>query len=312
MPFSPLISVIIPAYNAEKTISKTLDSVYHEAAFVPLEIIVVNDGSTDGTASILKEYGNRCQVIETENRGAGAARQLALDVSNGKYIQYLDADDLLEPGKLSLQIKALSENGSDIAYGDWQKFEEVNGKVRKLDIVWQTFKTETDLFTDFWAPPAALLFTREITRKISWSKTLPIIQDARYLLDAVMQGGKPIHTPGITALYRTHQQTSLSQRSKTAFVNDCFTNAKEVYELWKDELKENTGKKEALIKALRYCITEFSLSDKVRFNEAITILLHIQPRFVPQKSTVMNILSRFTGYRFAERFASVKRKLFLR
>src|SRR6478609_3988332 len=93
----PLVSIIIPVYNAEKFIGETLKSVFSQT-WVNKEIIVVNDGSTDATLSLLTQIDHpQLKIISQKNIGASKAKQCGFENANGDYIQYLDADDILSP-----------------------------------------------------------------------------------------------------------------------------------------------------------------------------------------------------------------------
>jgi glycosyltransferase involved in cell wall biosynthesis len=105
----PLVSILIPAYNAEEWIGYTLQSAIAQT-WPRKEIIVVDDGSKDGTAEAAKLFASaKVRVVSTNNQGAAAARNHALYLSQGDYIQWLDADDLLTPDKIERQLKALRE-----------------------------------------------------------------------------------------------------------------------------------------------------------------------------------------------------------
>ncbi len=307
-----LVSIIIPTFNAANTIRLSIQSALEQKGdLFQTEIIVVNDGSTDETLIILKEYADKCSIITQDNAGASAARQTGFKVAKGDFIQYLDSDDLLVPGKIAIQLNALITHNADIAYGDFEKFTEKNNTITVEEIVKDEIKgnPETEIFKNFWRPPAAVLYSRKIAEKISWSTTLPVIQDARYLLDAVFMGGKLVYTPGVQAMYRINQNQSLSQRSNLAFVKDCFTNAAEVYLIWKKDFNHNPEKKAALIEVLRYCINEFSVIDQQLFKQAVDLVLQITPGYIPQKSLSLKLTSKLFGYRNAEKLASFKRRL---
>ena len=94
---SPLVSVIIPVYNAHNSIAKTLQSVINQT-YTNLEIVVVNDGSTDESLDIIKTYAvedPRIVVFDKQNEGLVQARKSGIDIATGKYIQYLDSDDIM-------------------------------------------------------------------------------------------------------------------------------------------------------------------------------------------------------------------------
>src|SRR5215510_13897684 len=95
----PIFSIIIPTYNRLPYLKKTLDSIW-EQSFTDFEVIVVDDGSTDGTADYLRELGGSVELLRQENRGPGAARNLGVMHARGEYIAFLDSDDLWFPWPL--------------------------------------------------------------------------------------------------------------------------------------------------------------------------------------------------------------------
>src|SRR6266699_844310 len=103
----PLVSILITAYNAEKTIAYTLQSAIAQT-WQRKEIIVVDDGSKDRTAEVVRQFKG-VTVVSTENQGLSGAQNVAFPLSQGDYIQYLDADDLLAPDKIERQLAALRE-----------------------------------------------------------------------------------------------------------------------------------------------------------------------------------------------------------
>jgi glycosyltransferase involved in cell wall biosynthesis len=100
---TPLVSVVIPTYNQPTFLREALESVLAQT-FADYEIIVVNDGSTDDTAEQLKAYGNRLRVITQDNQGIGPARNRGMDEAIGRYIAFLDHDDIWHPAKLETQV----------------------------------------------------------------------------------------------------------------------------------------------------------------------------------------------------------------
>ncbi len=108
------ISVIIPAYNAEEYVGRAIDSVLAQTR-QPDEIIVVDDGSTDNTAEVIKSYGSKVCFIHQENGGASVARNTGIEAARSKWIAFLDADDEWLPEKLQLQIEHLRCN-SDLVW----------------------------------------------------------------------------------------------------------------------------------------------------------------------------------------------------
>ncbi len=103
------ISVVIPAYNAEQMIARAIDSVLAQTRPAD-EIIVVDDGSTDNTAKVIKSYGDKVMLIQQENAGVSVARNTGIEAATGDWIAFLDGDDEWLPEKLKLQTEHLKRN----------------------------------------------------------------------------------------------------------------------------------------------------------------------------------------------------------
>ena len=120
------ISVIIAAYNAEEYLSETMDSIFLQTMNnSEYEVIVINDGSSDSTLSILNSYKKNYPnliIIDKENGGPSSARNAGLDIAQGEYVFFFDADDLLEPEALSTMYDTISEKHSDLLIGKYDIF----------------------------------------------------------------------------------------------------------------------------------------------------------------------------------------------
>ena len=114
----PSVSVIVPVYNAEAYLRRCLDSVLAQT-YPPCEVILVDDGSTDGSAEICREYAEkdgRFLLLQKENGGASSARNAGLDRARGKYVYFLDSDDELVPDALAKLAACACENGADLVF----------------------------------------------------------------------------------------------------------------------------------------------------------------------------------------------------
>ncbi len=115
----PLVSVIIPAYQAAERIRETLDSVFAQI-YPIIEVVLVNDGSpdTDALEQAIRSYGEKLIYIRQENRGPSGARNTAIRAARGKYIACLDSDDIYFPGHLASLVPMLEEQALDLIYSD--------------------------------------------------------------------------------------------------------------------------------------------------------------------------------------------------
>jgi len=120
----PLVSVAIPAYNAQATIAQTLDSLLAQT-HRNLDIVVVDDGSTDGTWEVLQRYGDRVRAIRQTNAGIGAARNASVQAARGEFIALLDADDLCMPQRMAVQLRYLQTHPDILlCSSDFSAFDE--------------------------------------------------------------------------------------------------------------------------------------------------------------------------------------------
>ena len=120
----PAVTVVIPAYNAAATLAPALESVLAQT-YDDFEVIVVDDGSTDGTASVAAGFGSPVRCIRTENGGVSRARNRGLEEAEGALVAFLDADDLWRPDKLARQVPALADRpGAGISTAGSQKVDE--------------------------------------------------------------------------------------------------------------------------------------------------------------------------------------------
>lgn len=116
----PRVSVIIPVFNAARTIEQAIDSVRAQT-FTDFEIIVVDDGSTDGSMEIIRRYGGAVKLLQQQNRGPSAARNLAISNSSGESLGFLDGDDWWKPEFLATMLAALERDPQAVmAYCDLQ------------------------------------------------------------------------------------------------------------------------------------------------------------------------------------------------
>ncbi len=214
----PAISVVIPAFNSARWIEETLVSVAVQT-FGPdkLEVVVVDDGSTDGTAGITERWLSktklRWRVIRQRNQGPSTARNVGWRAAKARWIQFLDADDLLDPEKLEIQWKVSQNSDQDAAviYSSWQKFG-------RLDTNWETdepviARLGKDAVTDYFCgdglgiATASPLHNRKWLEKIGgWDERLMNGEDHDLILRVAFAGGHFLFAPSSRPLsfYRRH------------------------------------------------------------------------------------------------------------
>jgi glycosyltransferase involved in cell wall biosynthesis len=211
---APLVSVLIPAYNAAPWIAETLASVYAQS-YAPIEVIVVDDGSTDETAVIVSQEP-RATLVKQANRGPSAAMNRAFAESRGEFVEFLDADDLLAPDKIARQVALLDGAGDYVAAAEWARFynspEEALFEPQPL---WADFDPVTWLVTEWNAHlmmhGAAWLVPRQIVERAGgWDERLTLINDLEFFSRVLLasRGVKFCH--GARTYYRSGNPSSVS------------------------------------------------------------------------------------------------------
>ena len=214
----PLVSILIPAFNAQPWIAATIDSALRQT-WQRKEIIVVDDGSTDQTLSIAQRFASgTVSVVAKRNEGAAATRNKAFELSQGEYIQWLDADDLLAPDKVSMQMRARRQasSGRTLLSSEWGHFIH---RTRKADFVptalwcdlspveWLLRKLEQGIFMQ----TASWLVSRELTAAAGpWDTRLLGDDDGEYFCRVIMASDGIQFVPGAKVFYRRSGSQRLS------------------------------------------------------------------------------------------------------
>ena len=153
---APSISAIIPAYNAEPFLARAIESVLGQTC-PPMELIVVDDGSTDGTGDVARRFGDRVRFFHQENAGVSAARNLGIEKARGEWIAFLDADDWWEPHRLESQVAILKRH-PDLMWASGRFVDMMPGDVRVVhppEHLYADMLADGCYFPDFYEPALA-------------------------------------------------------------------------------------------------------------------------------------------------------------
>lgn len=207
------VSVIIPAYNAEKYIAAAIESVLAQS-FPGVECIVVDDGSSDRTAEIVQRFGERVRYCHQANSGRSAARNRGISLASGDYIAFLDADDLLLPDKLAQQVDYLERHAEyDAVYCRVAYFEEGESSryaVRRIapvgDILPQL------LYGNFITVHAPLIRKSAVERANGYDPSLARYEDWDFFLRLAMAGSRFGFLDHCQALVRVHGENTIRDK----------------------------------------------------------------------------------------------------
>ncbi|AHM58646.1 hypothetical protein D770_01860 [Flammeovirgaceae bacterium 311] len=220
----PKVSVLIPLYNSASYIADAIKSVLNQS-WQNLEVIIVDDGSTDVSLDIAEKFiSDKVSIYKQQNKGACAARNLAFEHASGDYIQYLDADDILHPEKISTQVALVQQYGKHVLLSaKWAKFkdstqlEEVLFPTRGID---KDYLVPIDWLIDSWnglgfGAVHTWLTPSEVVEKAGpWNEELAINQDGEFFSRVILNVKEIRHVADAKVYYRTGNVHSISQQKR--------------------------------------------------------------------------------------------------
>ncbi|PKP49342.1 MAG: hypothetical protein CVT95_03475 [Bacteroidetes bacterium HGW-Bacteroidetes-12] len=208
---NPLVSIIIPCYNAEKYIAETIQSVINQT-YSNWELIIVNDGSTDGSVTILKQFiekDNRIKLINKFNSGVSGTRNKGLEIAKGNFITFLDADDVWHTTNLEKKVNFLSSTDYDVVYSYCQMIDEQSKPIDKLLKGENDLKIEDflNLKANYNTAPSGVVFKKEVLHKIGgFDVNLSNNADQDILIQALANGFKIGIIHEVLWNYRVHAE----------------------------------------------------------------------------------------------------------
>lgn len=216
----PLVSVIMPLFNKCAYVTESIENVLNQT-YPNIELIIVDDGSTDGSLEIARNYeGEKVKVIEQQHLGACHARNVAFDISKGEYIQYLDADDLMSLEKIEAQIHRLQ--GCSQGTMAICRFACFSDSISNLDggrcnKSWCRDYSSTREASILYLRSNLVLHTFLIHRNLikavgEWNENLLIRQDVDFIARVIHVANKLVYCPQVMAYYR-NTPCSVSKRS---------------------------------------------------------------------------------------------------
>lgn len=259
-----LVSILIPAYNAEKWIGMTIESAIKQT-WPNKEIIIVDDGSTDKTLSIIKKYESpTIKIISQQNKGASAARNTALEQAQGDWIQWLDSDDILAQDKIEKQIKKANiYNSDEILYSSAFGLFYYNYKKSKFypDNLWQDLKPVEWMIIKFrdnlWMSMNAWLISRNLINVAGkWNENLSLNDDGEYVCRIISACKEIIFVKEACSYCRISNINSLSsQRSYEACASQYLSHKYCIKKLCDMENSERT--RNASLNSLQECLLHY-------------------------------------------------------
>jgi len=306
---TPLVSILIPAYNAEKWIADTLRSALSQT-WPRTEVIVVDSGSTDNTLGIARRFESSVvRVVSQPNQGASAARNTAFELARGDYIQWLDADDLLAPDKIAAQMEAATEGDNRVLLcSAWGTFLYRPSKARFAPTLLWNDLAPVEWFhrrmrENLHMQTATWLVSRELTEAAGpWDIRLSLDDDGEYFCRVICASKGIRFVPSAKVFYRNaaFQRLSTIDRSNEKLASQFLSIKLQIEEVLSLDDSEET--RAACVKFLQiwlFCFYDFR---KDLANDLEQLALRLGGRLeVPQLRKKYRWIQGVAGRRAARR-----------
>lgn len=223
-----MVSVIIPCHNAARWLGEAVESALSQT-YNPIEVIIVDDQSSDESVQIAQSFGSRIRLYQEKKTGGCHARNVGIRASKGKYIQFLDADDILCKRKIQAQVQILRNSAFQIVAGTWSYLHETkNGHYQKGSLQKAIFVDDSicSLLSDkSWVPNFCYLYKKQsLVKAQGWDARLSCMQDVDLTLRILMTGEKIMYSDDFCGYYRRPLQQTTSTRDPYEFMRQCLFN----------------------------------------------------------------------------------------
>lgn len=214
----PLVSIVIPVYNRQKYIVECLESCLKQD-YRPIEIIMIDDGSTDNTAQAIQEFSEKFKhengvsfkYVFQKNQGAPAARNLGLTMVTGDLIQFMDSDDLFTQNGISIRVNAFFD--CDVVFGDGITINQQAQPVKEFRFTDFTQKNAISFVAGKSIVTGCLLFKKECFETVKFDPTIQVLQERELCIRMLVHGFKFKYVPEFVFLHRAPGDDNISSVS---------------------------------------------------------------------------------------------------
>lgn len=261
----PLVSILIPAFNAQEWIAATLRSALGQT-WRRREIVVVDDGSTDATLDIAQRFSSKEVLVLTQpNQGAAAARNKALSVCQGDYVQWLDADDLLAEDKIAKQLEQLPmcKSTRTLLSSSWGRFMHRPAAARFVPTALWSDLTPVEWLTrsmgeNIFMPPATWLASRQLTQAAGpWDQNLCFDDDGEFFCRVLLLSDGVKFVPDARVFYRMSGAGAVSHIGKSRQKMDAHMRSMELHVGYVRSLDDSDSVRAACLRYLQSGLRTF-------------------------------------------------------
>jgi|GEM_PF-778680 len=297
----PLVSIIIPCYNAERYVAEAIQSALDQT-YSNCEVIVIDDGSTDGGLEVIKGFGDKIRWDSGPNRGGCAARNRGLAIAQGEWIQFLDADDLISAEKIEAQVAAGLVSGA-ATFTRWSNFVDVlTPAISSQSHLWRDFAIPAEFLkclfrsSPSYLPLHAWLLPRStVDLAGEWNEELVAAQDIDYLGRVVLQSERVEFVSVGHAYYRQANQTSVSRKKSIKAVKSRIRAIRELAEILINKDRGLDAREVMAARLALHALEAYELDFRLGIMTLKAAVLLDRNPFANNPSWFLRVLGRYFG-----------------
>jgi glycosyltransferase involved in cell wall biosynthesis len=313
---NPLVSILIPCFNAEHLVAQAIESALAQT-WPAKEVIVVDDGSTDGSLEVIRQFDSHIRWESGPNRGGNAARNRLLALSNGEWLQYLDADDYLRPGKIEKQIEFLREHPDyDVIYSVTASEIMLDGRIIcEENRIPQPY--DPWILLAHWDLPqtgGSLWNKKAVQRVGGWRAGQPCCQEHELYFRLLESGARFAHCDCCLAVYRkwnhgvriSNEMPQEVYRQRMLIMDRIEDHLKKTGELSPGRRSAINDTRHANARIIWHLDRQWArkITKRIRASDP-----HYAPRNQPASPVMYSLIYRLLGFEPAQTLASYKRAL---
>jgi glycosyltransferase involved in cell wall biosynthesis len=302
------VSLIIPTYNRQHLVYQAIESCLKEAECgIQVQIIVIDDCSTDGTRNILSEYRDQIdRIFLSQNAGQCKARNVGLSKALGRYVKFLDSDDVLGKGTLVEEISLADRESADIVVSAWGtvSIDDIGRPIAGSEIRWPVPDMhplpESILFGRA-VPTSAALYRMTYIQGLEWDSRVRKLDDWDWFCQAAMRRGKIVSLDKISYWMRDHQSARVTTSSSMLInAQDHHIILHKIEDALRQRVELTKDRAERLAQYFYKELRVLSLYDRQAFEKAAEHIHSLDPHFHPvdeERDSYMRLLARVIGFR---------------
>jgi glycosyltransferase involved in cell wall biosynthesis len=303
MPCPNPVAIIIPCYNGEEFLPTCIESALAQNC---AEVIIIDDGSTDNSLEIARRFEPQVRVFTGPNQGVSAARNIGIQQSSAEWLLFLDADDYLASGSVARRLMHPECDIADVIVCDWREVGQGARSLGPQSLNWAEFQRDPELAIarGAWATTGAIIYRRTLVARIGgFRRDLPIIQDARFFLDAARHKAKFAHAFHVGANYRI-VDGSLSRKSRAQFSLDLLRNGQQIQQNWADRGMLDASHAQTLRGLYDLSARGLLATGDPAFHEAVAAMRELGPP-ISRYASVAGALAGLFGLQGARRVMAI-------